>query len=85
MKKSTKIFHKVAIFEKSKIKGSMTFDEINAVLKVKADKVVIGGRKQIKEAMSVILKAVSDKTVVSLSEDEVDKSSSFGMIKIYEY
>jgi len=65
--------------------GVVLADEINAVLKVKADKVVIGGRKQIKEAMSVILKAVSDKTVVSLSEDEVDKSSSFGMIKIYEY
>lgn len=46
--------------------------------------VYIGGKKQIKEAFFELLTKFTDKTVVSVSESDVDMSVSLGMISIYE-
>ncbi len=65
--------------------GVILCGEVEAVLKINAPKVVIGGKKQLKEALGVLISHESNCAVLSVSEDIVDKSSSFGMIRIYEY
>ena len=46
--------------------------------------VYVGGKKQIKDAFFELLTKFTDKTVVSVSESDVDMSVSLGMISIYE-
>ena len=65
--------------------GVILCDEIKRVLAYSAGEVVIGGKKQIKEAMALILKKVYQGQVKLVSDEVVDASSSLGMIRIYEY
>ena len=46
--------------------------------------VYVGGKKQIKDAFFELLTEFTDKTVVSVSESDVDMSVSLGIISIYE-
>ncbi|MBR5614414.1 MAG: 2-dehydro-3-deoxygalactonokinase [Clostridia bacterium] len=64
--------------------GVVLCAEILQIIKSDIKKVVIGGKAQIKNAMAELLRRNSDKMVVCLSEEEVNKSTSMGMIKIYE-
>ena len=65
--------------------GVALHDEIEQIAKCKENKVVIGGRRQIKEAMGELLRNVTDKQITELSESEVDSSTVKGMIRVYEY
>lgn len=65
--------------------GVILCGEVEAVLKINAPKVVIGGKKQLKEALALLIGSKSDCKVVCMSDSVVDKSSSAGMIRIYEY
>jgi len=65
--------------------GIILCNEINFVLKENPPKIVIGGKKQIKEAMEVILKKKCNSEIILASDDIVDSSSSIGMIKVFEY
>ena len=65
--------------------GVILCGEVEAVLKINAPKVVIGGKKQLKEALALLIGSKSDCKVVCVSDSVVDKSSSVGMIRIYEY
>ena len=46
--------------------------------------VYVGGKKQIKDTFFELLTEFTDKTVVSVSESDVDMSVSLGIISIYE-
>lgn len=65
--------------------GTVLCDEIVSIIKDDAKTVVIGGREQIKNAMTLILKEKTDKNIIELDEKAVSYSTSAGMIKIYEY
>lgn len=65
--------------------GVVLQGEIDSLVKCGGEKIVLGGKSQIKNAMNVILKNVTEKKVVCLSDDAVDNSTSMGLIKIYEY
>jgi 2-dehydro-3-deoxygalactonokinase len=65
--------------------GVVLYNEIASILKDEAKTVVLGGRKQIKEAMTLILKAKSSKNIIELDEKTVEYSTSVGMVKIYEH
>ena len=65
--------------------GAVLADEIQAILRSSAPRVVIGGKAQIKRATKALLRAFSDKEIVSVSEADVDSSSTRGAIRIYEY
>ena len=65
--------------------GAVLSDEIGYILSLASDKIVIGGRKQIREATATILKANCEHTVISLDDETVESSTSLGMIKIFEY
>lgn len=64
--------------------GAVLCDEIAEILKYGASKIIIGGRRQIKEATAEILRHVTCTKVVTVSECDVELSTSRGMIKIYE-
>ena len=58
--------------------------EIDAILKHPAQKVVLGGQKQLREAMAIILAEVCEKETVLLSDEAVALSTVRGAIAIYE-
>lgn len=65
--------------------GVILCGEINRVLDFQPSKIVIGGKKQLREAMGILLEASTNSRVVCLSDETVDLSSAMGMIKIYEH
>ena len=65
--------------------GVILHNEIMSIVKDETRTIVIGGRKQIKNAMAIILKDKTGKEVITLSDIDVDYSTSLGMIKIYEF
>lgn len=66
--------------------GTVLCDEIDAIVSSSATRVVIGGRSQIKNATQILLTAKRcDKKIVLLDEEEVERSTTVGMIRIYEY
>lgn len=65
--------------------GVILCDEIQYILSQHAKRIVIGGKKAIKEPMAVLLGELSAGEITVISDEEVSDSSAFGMIKIYEY
>ena len=65
--------------------GAVLSDEICAIVQSDVTRVVIGGRKQIRLATAQLLRQFSDKTVCCLTDEQVERSVSNGMIRIYEY
>ncbi len=59
--------------------------EIEKILQVNAPTIVIGGKKQLKEATAYLLSKYSKSTIKVLSDEEVDHSSTLGAIRIFEY
>ncbi len=70
--------------------GAVLADEINSIIASSAETVVIGGKKQFREATAHLVEKYSElslgkkKKTVVLNDAEVDASTSNGMIKIYE-
>ena len=65
--------------------GAILSSEVKAIAESDAPRVVIGGRRQLKEATAILLSRYTDKEVVTLTEETVDASSALGVIRIYEY
>ena len=64
--------------------GILLFGEIDEILKINPERIVIGGRMQIKSAMCHILKNVSSAEIVCVDEKTVDECVSLGAIRIFE-
>ena len=67
----------------SYFRGVILCDEIREILRYDVPTVVLGGKKQMREATAAILRAVSDKRVICLSDEEVEGSVAKGQLKIY--
>lgn len=65
--------------------GAILSDEINYIISLDPKKIVIGGKKQIREATATILSHNCKAEVLSLDDGAVEISTSLGMIKIFEY
>lgn len=65
--------------------GVVLSPEIRSIINAAPRRVVIGGRAQIKDATARLLRALSEKEVVTVSAEDVDASSARGAIRIYEY
>ena len=59
--------------------------EIDSILASGAERVVIGGRAQIKRATALLLASLTAAEIVELDENEVKSSVTTGQIRIYEY
>lgn len=64
--------------------GVVLCDEIKAIQETGAKQIYVGGKKQIKEATVLLLQKVTDATVVTVSDADVEVSSAIGAIRIYE-
>ena len=65
--------------------GCVLCDEVEAILQAKEKVVILGGQKQFRIALAILLKQVSDKRIVVLSDSEVESSTSLGAIQIFEF
>ena len=66
--------------------GALLSGEVDTIVKLSPRSVVISGRRQIKEALSLILSDILwDAKIVSVSDELSDSANVLGMIKIYEY
>ena len=79
------IFAKDAVYTYSFFIGVLLKDEIKAILKECAERVIIGGKAQIKRATAHLLSKLSDKEIAVLDDETVDACVVRGAIKIYEY
>ena len=64
--------------------GVILCDEIRAIMHHPAQKVIIGGQKQMKMALGAILEARSDKDVTLLDDDTVNDAVARGAVRIFE-
>lgn len=64
--------------------GVVLHDEIEEIMRYDVRKVVIAGKKQIKEALSILIRSISDKEVICLTDEQAENANIRGMIKIYE-
>lgn len=64
--------------------GVILCGEIEQILNSQAEKVIIGGKAQIKNAMAEILKRRTNKEIICLDENTVNNSTSIGAVRIYE-
>ena len=63
--------------------GVILCPEIGEILSYTPETVVVGGRKQLREALALLLEKIGGTTVVKLSEQEVAESVTRGMLRIY--
>lgn len=64
--------------------GCILCDEIRSIIRSKEKTVVIGGQKQFRKALCLLLERFSDKNVICLSDNDVESSTSNGAVKIFE-
>lgn len=65
--------------------GAILADEIDSILSLDAKTVVIGGNRKIKTATAALLRSVSDKEILTVSDEDVEKSTAIGAIAIFEH
>lgn len=65
--------------------GAVLCRDIEYILSLKAEKIVVGGKAQIKNAICELLKISGADLVVSLSDETVLSAVPLGLVKIYEY
>ena len=64
--------------------GTVLCDEVRAILASEETHVTLGGQKQHKEALAIILRKYADKRVTVLSDEKVKASTALGAVAIYE-
>ena len=65
--------------------GTVLYGEITEILKRLPARIVIGGKKQIKDALYIILKNISDIDVIRIEDGESDTCVALGAVKIFEF
>lgn len=65
--------------------GVVLCNEVTRIIKINPPRITIGGKKQIKEALSVILKNKTNADIKCLSDEDVDRCVSLGAVRIYEH
>ncbi len=64
--------------------GCVLCDEVEAILKASEKTVVLGGQKQFRTALALLLLQNSDKRIITLTDAEVERSTALGAIRIFE-
>lgn len=65
--------------------GVILQGEISEILRSEPKKIIIGGKKQIKDAMTALLAEKSSAEIISADDKKAEFAAAFGMIKIFEY
>ena len=64
--------------------GAVLCDEVRAVLRTPRERIVLGGQKQLREAMGLVLGAKCKKRLTVLDDATVAGSTALGAVRIYE-
>lgn len=64
--------------------GAVLCDEVRAILSAPQETVVLGGQKQFRSAMGLLLTAKGNKKVTVLDDGRVGNSTALGAVRIYE-
>lgn len=64
--------------------GIVLHGDIKEILKTDTEKIVVGGKKQLRNAICGILNNVSEKQIIELSDSMVSVVNMLGMIRVYE-
>lgn len=64
--------------------GVLLAPEIKNIVESSADKVIIGGKNQLKDPTSILVRLNSTKTVETVPEEIADTATAYGCIRIYE-
>ena len=67
----------------SYFRGVILCDEIREILRCGADTVVLGGKRQMREAIAEILTRLGGKRVICLDEQTVERSVTRGQLRVY--
>lgn len=65
--------------------GAVLSGELQYVLSLHPERVIIGGKKQIKEPMAALLQMLSGAEIVAIPDEQAAGATALGMVKIYEY
>lgn len=65
--------------------GAILADEIDTIIGTNAQTVIIGGNTRIKIPTATIIESISSKTVITVSDSDVERSTAIGAIRIFEY
>jgi 2-dehydro-3-deoxygalactonokinase len=65
--------------------GAILADEIDNILCSDAKTVIIGGNRRIKNPTAAMLESMSSKSIITVSDGDVERSTAIGAIKIFEY
>ncbi len=65
--------------------GAVISAEVDAVIDSPENTVIIGGQKQFRNALSMLLKNYCNKNIIALSDSTVDSSTALGAVNIFEY
>ena len=79
------LFHTTGDEAYSFFLGAVLHDEIRSALTCKASRIVIGGKRQLRESMAYLLKKCTDAEVISLPEEQVENLPALGAVRIYTY
>ena len=64
--------------------GSILASEVQAILKTDRPRVVIGGKKALREALCFLLLAHGEKQILCASDEEVALCTALGAVRVYE-
>ncbi len=65
--------------------GAILQGEMDEIIKAVPETVILGGKKQLREAMKILLLENSTKQIICLAEETVEHSVFEGQIRIYEW
>ena len=65
--------------------GCVLYNEVESILQANEKIIVLGGQKQFRTALALLLDEISDKKIITLSDSEVESSTSLGAIQIFEF
>lgn len=65
--------------------GAALSDELQNIKKSPKKRVVIGGRYELKQPMTILLRAYTDKEVTPLPDAVTENAAAYGIVKIYEH
>lgn len=65
--------------------GGILCGEIQEILKENPNRIVLGGKRQIKRAIYEILKQNSESEIICVADERAGNAAAVGMVKIFEY
>lgn len=65
--------------------GAVLYGEVSKAAAADENKIIIGGREQIKKAMCTLLRHVCGKEITEISKEAADIAPTMGVISIFEY